>query len=117
MVFGIADDMTPAGPQPPEAGPYDQDRLSGIVRRYLIPAFQVAVYRVAASGTGTTHPVLWVPSHEAVPVCSRRSGPKTEGEAVGIEEATHYTAGARSGVRACDHAGELEADHPAMRSP
>ena len=91
LVFGIADDMTPAGPQPPEAGSYDQDRLSGIVRRYLIPTFQVAVYRVAASATGVTHPVVWVPSHEAVPVCSRRSGPKNEGEAVGIEEATHYT--------------------------
>ena len=35
LVLGIADDMTPAGPQPPEAGPYDQDKLSGIVRRYL----------------------------------------------------------------------------------
>ena len=91
LVFGIADDMTPAGPQPPEAGPYDQDSLSGIVRRYLTPAFQVAVYRVAASATGTTHPVVWVPSHEAVPVCSRRGGPKNEGAAVGIEEATHYT--------------------------
>ena len=91
LVFGIADDMTPDGPQPPEAGPYDQDRLSGIVRRYLIPTFQVEVYRVAASGTGRSHPVVWVPSHEAVPVCSRRSGPKTEGETIGIEEATHYT--------------------------
>ena len=30
---------------PPRPGPYDQDRLPGIIRRYLIPAFQVAVYR------------------------------------------------------------------------
>ena len=67
VVFGIANDMRPAGPQPPEAGPYDQDRLSGIIRRYLIPAFQVAVYWAAASATSTTHPVVWVPSHEAVP--------------------------------------------------
>ena len=91
MVFGIADDMTPAGPQPAESGPYDQDSLTGIVRRYLIPTFEVAVYRVVASATGTSHPIVWVPSHEAVPVCSRRSGPKKAGEAVGIEEATHYT--------------------------
>ena len=68
LVFGIADDMTPAGPQPPEADPYDQDRLSGIVRRYLIPTFQVAVYRVATPATGVTHPVVWVPSHDAVPM-------------------------------------------------
>ena len=33
VVFGIANDMTPAGPQPPESGPYGQDSLSGIVRR------------------------------------------------------------------------------------
>ena len=91
MVFGIADDMTPAGPQPAESGPYDQDSLTGIVRRYLIPTFEVAVYREVASATGTSHPIVWVPSHEAVPVCSRRSGPKKAGEAVGIEEATHYT--------------------------
>ena len=56
VVFGIADDMTPAEQPPPEAGPYDQDRLSAIVRRYLTPVFQVAVYTVTASGTGTTTP-------------------------------------------------------------
>ena len=33
--FLVGDDMTPAGPQPPEAGPYDQDKLSGFVGRYL----------------------------------------------------------------------------------
>ena len=35
VVFGIANDMTPVGQPPDEAGPYDQDRLSGIVSRYL----------------------------------------------------------------------------------
>ena len=68
VVFGIAQ-RHEAGraAAPPEACPYDQDRLSGIIRRYLIPAFQVAVYWAAASATSTTHPVAWVPSREAVP--------------------------------------------------
>ena len=91
VVFGIEDNMTPAGEAPADAGPYDQDRLSGIVKRYLTPAFQVEVYRVTASGTGTVHPVVWVPSHEAVPVCSKRAGPYNGGKHVGIEQATHYT--------------------------
>ena len=78
VVFGIANDMTPVGQPPGEAGPYDQDRLSGIVRRYLTPAFQVTVRTVTASGTGITHPVVWVPPHAAVPVCGKRSGPRKE---------------------------------------
>ena len=133
VVFGIADDMTLAEQPSPEAGPYDQDRLSAIVRRYLTPAFQVAVYTVTASGTGTTHPVVWVPSHEAVPVCSTRSGPKSEGKAVGIEEVTHYTRGPgpesvpattpehwRPIIRRCvlhDRRALLAALEPLLRSP
>ena len=91
VVFGIEDDMTPAGDPPAQAGPYDQDRMSSIVKRYLTPAFQVEVYEVTASRTGTVHPVVWVPSHEAVPVCSKRGGPHNGGKPVGIEQATHYT--------------------------
>ena len=39
VVFGIEDDMTPAGDPPAQAGPYDQERMSSIVKRYLTPAF------------------------------------------------------------------------------
>ena len=91
VVFGIANDMTPITQLPPEAGPYDQDTLSAIVSRFLTPEFQVTVHTVTGSGTGIEHPVVWVPSLEGVPVCSKRSGPKTKGKAVGIEEVTHYT--------------------------
>ena len=65
-MFGIDDDMTPAGPRPAAAGPYDQDTLSGIVKRYLTPAFQVAVHEVTSVGTKTSHPVVWVPSHDLI---------------------------------------------------
>lgn len=91
VVFGIADDMTSAGEPPALAGPYDRDSLSGIVKRYLTPAFQVEVYEVKSARTGVTHPVVWVPSHEAVPVCSRRAGPHNGGKPIGIEQGTHYT--------------------------
>ena len=91
VVFGINDDMTDAGPPPAGAGPYDRDTLSGIVDRYLTPAFQVDVYEVSSAVTGTTHPVVWVPSHEAVPVCSARGGPEKDGKSVGIAQATYYT--------------------------
>lgn len=91
VVFGINDDMSPAGEPPAQAGPFDQDRMSSIVKRYLTPALQVEVYEVAASATGTVHPVVRVPSHEAVPVCSKRGGPHNGGKPVGIEQAIHYT--------------------------
>ena len=93
LVFGIDNDMNPAGPRPASAGSYDQDTLSGIVKRYLTPAFQVAVYEVTSVGTKTTHPVVWVPSHEAVPVCSARGGPEIGGKPVGIVRGTYYTRG------------------------
>lgn len=91
VVFGITDDMTPAGMKPAHAGPFDRDRMSSIVKRYLTPAFQVEVYDVAASATAIVHPVVWVPSHTAVPVCSLRAGPHDGRKPAGIEQATHYT--------------------------
>ena len=91
LVFGIANDMTSAGEPSHQDGPFDQDSLSGIVKRYLNPAFQVQVYEVKSARTGITHPVIWVPSHGEVPVCSRRAGPHNGGKPVGIEQATHYT--------------------------
>ena len=91
VVFGIADDMTPVTQLPPEAGPYDHDTVSAIVSRFLTPEFQVTVHTVTAAGTGIDHPVVWVPPLQGVPVCSKRSGPKTTGKAAGIDEVTHYT--------------------------
>jgi hypothetical protein len=92
LIFGINDDMTPTGPRPADGtGPYDQDTFSGIVKRYLKPSFQVALYEVPSALTGVLHPVIWVPSHEAVPVCSVRDGPHNAGKPVGISQGTYYT--------------------------
>lgn len=93
LVFGINDDMTSAGQRPASnTGPYDQDTLSGIVKRFLRPTFQVTVYEVTSPTSGVTHPILWVPSHEAVPICSTRDGPQqSNGKPIGISKGTHYT--------------------------
>ena len=133
VVFGIADDMTSAGEPPDEAGPYDQDSLSGIVKRFLSPAFQVQVYKVKSARTGITHPVVWVPSHGEVPVCSMRAGPHSGGKPVGIEQVTHYTREPgpasvpattpehwRPIIRRCvrhDRRALLDAIEPLLRSP
>ena len=116
VVFGIADNMTPVAQPPPEAGPYDQDTLSAIVRRFLTPEFQVTVHTVTASGTGIEHSVVWVPPLEAVPVCSKRFG--TEDEGKGCRDRRGYTLhpGSRSPIGARDRAGALATDHPELRS-
>ena len=88
LVFGINDDGTTSGSRPEGVAGYDQDRLSGIVKQYLAPAFQVRMHEVRAS-SGILHPVVWVPPHGAVPVCSKRAGPDGKGISVG----THYTRG------------------------
>lgn len=91
VVFGINDDMSPAGERPAQAGPYGRDMMSSIVKRFLTPALQVEVHKVPASATGIVHPVVWIPSHGPVPVCSKRSGPHYGGRPVGIEQAVHYS--------------------------
>lgn len=92
LVFGVNDDMIPASEHPANGtGPYDQDTLCGIVKRYLKPTFQVTVYEVISPTSGVIHPVIWVPSHEAVPICSTRDGPQINGKPGGILTGTHYT--------------------------
>lgn len=92
LVFGIEDDMSSAGPCPAEfANRYDQDTISGIVKRYLKPAFQPLMYPVTSEKTGVVHLVVWIPSHGDVPVCSIRGGPQSGGKVVGIAQGVHYT--------------------------
>ena len=92
LVFGINDDMTSSGTCPSNAGHYNQDTLSGIIKRFLRPAFQVTVHEVESALTGVIHPVVWVPPHEAVPVCSVRDGPQQKsGKTTGITMGTYYT--------------------------
>jgi hypothetical protein len=90
LIFGFHDSRAanPSLAYPIET--YNRDILSSIVKRYLTPTFQCEVDFVT-SGKGVTHPVVWVPSHAAVPVCSKADGPHDErGRPQGIKIATHY---------------------------
>jgi hypothetical protein len=90
LIFGFHDSRAanPSLAYPIET--YNRDILSSIVKRYLTPTFQCEVDFVT-SGNGVTHPVVWVPSHAAVPVCSKADGPHDErGRPQGIKIATHY---------------------------
>ena len=91
IVFGFNKDMNFSGPRPPTAGPYDHDTISGIVKRYLTPTFQVTIYDVTSNLTDATHPIVRVPSHYVSPICSVRSGPEIKGKPSGIVQGTHYT--------------------------
>lgn len=91
LVFGINDDMTSSGACPSDAGHYNQDTMSGIIKRFLRPAFQVVVHEVKSALTGVTHPIVWVPSHETVPICSMRDGPQKRGKTTGIAKGSYYT--------------------------
>ena len=91
LVFGINDNMTSAGERPMDAKSYNHDTLSGIINRYLRPTFEISVYEVKSEITEILHPVVWVPSHEALPICSTRNGPDKKGKPAGITQGTHYT--------------------------
>ncbi|MHC8510151.1 MAG: AlbA family DNA-binding domain-containing protein [Rhodospirillales bacterium] len=90
LVFGIKDDMTSSGPCPEKLGSYNQDTFSGIIKRYLIPSFQVELHEVS-SKNGVQHPVIRVPSHGAEPICGKCNGPDDpSGRTAGIIQGVHY---------------------------
>jgi hypothetical protein len=89
LVFGFDDDGKPSLPIPADLVAYDQDAINGIVDRYLAPPIHCAVHFVHAR-SGTTHPVVRVPSHGAQPVCAKRDGPQVKGRAEGIRRGVHY---------------------------
>jgi len=90
LLFGFHDSRLP---NPLPAYPiktYERDMISSIVKRYLTPTFQCEV-DIVTSRAGITHPVVWVPSHGAVPVCSKADGPQdAKGRPQGIRIATYY---------------------------
>src|SRR5260221_4793564 len=86
LLFGFHDNRTPnpSSPYPIEA--FHRDIISSIVKEYLTPTFQCEVDFIT-SRAGTTHPVVWVPSHGAVPVCSKADGPH---DAKGVPKASRW---------------------------
>jgi predicted HTH transcriptional regulator len=75
LVFGI-DDKTrkPLGATEFDLKLFDQNAISGIVRKYLEPRLQVLVEQVQHEGV--IYPVVVVPSHGARPVVAIADGPR-----------------------------------------
>jgi predicted HTH transcriptional regulator len=91
LIFGFRDDRTANSTIAYPANAYDRDAISGIVKRYLLPTFQCGVDLVT-SRTGIVHPVIRVPPHGSVPICSKADGPPGKnGRPQGIRVATYYT--------------------------
>ena len=90
LVFGFRDDLSPNPASPFSLGSFDRDSISSIVKKYLTPTFQCEINFVTSSA-GFTHPVIWVPSHGAVPVCSKADGPQdARSRPQGININTYY---------------------------
>jgi len=91
LLFGFRDDRSPNPSSPYPTKTFERDTISSIVKKYLTPTFQCEVDFIT-SRAGTTHPVVWVPSHGAVPVCSKADGPHdAKGRPQGIKMGIYYT--------------------------
>lgn len=89
IVFGIANDMTYAGPNPSPIPAIDRDCIAAIVKRYLEPPFHCDV-ELVVSKAGNHHPVVTVPPHGIAPVCAKANGPEVNGKVSGIVQGTYY---------------------------
>jgi hypothetical protein len=90
LLFGFKDNRAPNPSSPYPIETFQRDMISSIVKRYLTPTFQCEVDLIMSSA-GITHPVVWIPPHGAVPVCSKADGPQNEkGRSQGIRIATYY---------------------------
>ena len=91
LLFGFKDDGTPETPQSIDPKYYSRDLISGIIDKYLSPPFQIEVFFVPRSPGGDVYPIVRVPSHGKVPICSKRNGPHDDkGKPQGIREGLYY---------------------------
>ncbi|MBL4640163.1 MAG: putative DNA binding domain-containing protein [Kordiimonadaceae bacterium] len=90
LIFGFQDDFSVALDRPASLGLYNHDTFNAIVKRYLLPVFECHVLKVASS-TGLVYPVIHVPGHEALPICTVRDGPQDDkGRPQGVRSGTYY---------------------------
>ncbi len=79
LIFGFEDQSLQPNPNGPSSlDSFSRDEISSIVKRYLVPTFQCEVYHIESTATKIVHPVIWVPSHGAVPICTKADGPADE---------------------------------------
>ena len=90
LIFGFKDDLSHEESRPASLEKYNRDTITAIIKRYLTPAFQCEVVRVADSN-GYEFPVIRVPGHGTAPIAAKASGPHdAKGRPRGIAEGTYY---------------------------
>ena len=91
LVFGFRDDGTLATSQPSDLTPFDHDQFTGIIDRYLVPAFQCDVFIAAPTSGGGRCIVVRIPSHGTVPICAKANGPDDgRGRPQGTRKGEYY---------------------------
>ena len=68
---------------------YNQDVISGIIRRHLQPEFQALVH-MHVHDNGVTYPVVEVPSHKSTPIYSTRDAPNLKDDPNALRQCTIY---------------------------
>ena len=92
LLFGISDDEKPETPSTQEPMQVSRDSITGIIDRYLSPAFQCDVFDTCQTGNSDIYPVVRVPSHGSVPICSKNNGPHdlVRNKPQGIRKGLYY---------------------------
>jgi hypothetical protein len=91
ILVGFNDNEQETAPNLVDPNSYTRDAINGIVEKYLLPPIHCDIAMVVSTSSGIPHPVIWVPGHQAVPICSRAGGPQDEkGRSQGIQQATYY---------------------------
>ena len=90
IVFGFDDKLRPFANTSSSIREYNQDSFSAIIKRYLTPSFQCEVQAIENS-FGQEFIVIRIPSHQGVPIVTKRDGPSGKNhKPIGIRSATYY---------------------------
>ena len=90
LVFGISDDLTIDPDRPLSLGEFNRDTFSAIAKKYLTPAFQCDV-TIVNSSTNGEFPIVRVPGHGVVPICTKQNGPHdANGKPQGVRAGVYY---------------------------
>ncbi|MEE1613419.1 AlbA family DNA-binding domain-containing protein [Microvirga sp. CF3016] len=90
LIFGVDKQCRPQEQDPDfPAERYNQDAISGIIKRYLEPEFQCLVH-MHVHENGVTYPVVEIPSHKGMPIYSTRNAPESTENSQSLRQATIY---------------------------
>jgi hypothetical protein len=90
LVFGFKDDLSRDEKQPNSIDSYNRDAFTGIVKRYLTPAFQCEA-AIIPDKNGNKFAIVRIPGHGTSPIAAKASGPSDDrGRTQGITTGVYY---------------------------